>query len=347
LGITIKDIAKLAGVSTSTVSLVLSGKGYVSDTTRLKVQKIIDEYHYRPLRSAQQLASNRTGNIGFIISDLHLSRSEAFYSRVLLGAELEARNQDVYLLLSTVGRQIEIPKEVPRFLESRNVDGIIVAGSVPVELVRYIHERGIPLVLIDFKVPELHVDSVVMDNRAGVQQVVDHLVGQGIERIGFVGGSYYHPSIQERFEGYQLAMERAGLGDIARNPAYRYLEDNETTVEIGAQGVSALLKQIPDLQAVICVNDTTATGCLQQIRRLKKRIPEDIIVVGFDDVNYAAVTHPPLTTVHVPKVQMGVEGIKLLMDRMDKPHQVHQTRLIPVELVVRESSQRGGSHVKS
>ncbi|MCH8012590.1 MAG: LacI family DNA-binding transcriptional regulator [Candidatus Marinimicrobia bacterium] len=179
MGITIKDIAQIAGVSTSTVSLIISGKGYVSGDTREKVRKIIDEYNYRPLRSARQLASNKTGNIGFIISDVHLSRSEAFYSRILLGAEVEA---------------------------------------------------------------------------------------------------------------------------------------------------------------VICVNDTTALGCLQQLREQSRRIPEDIAVIGFDDNYYASVMHPPLSSIYVPKVEMGMAAMKLLKERIENRKQLCQTRVIPVKLVVRESS---------
>jgi LacI family transcriptional regulator len=161
--------------------------------------------------------------------------------------------------------------------------------------------------------------------------------------IYFLGGSSYHPSIQERFEGYQIAMERAGLGEIARDKSYHYLVHDETTAEIGAKGIESIIKNIPTLQAVICVNDTTATGCLQQLRKMKKQIPHDVAVVGFDDNNYAPLSHPPLTTVHVPKIEMGVESVKLLMDRIENPQHVHQTRLMPVELVIRDSTRRRGN----
>lgn len=338
MGITIKDISQIAGVSTSTVSLIISGKGYVSDETREKVQKIIDEYNYRPLRSARQLASNKTGNIGFIISDVHLSRSEAFYSRILLGAELEARNYDAYLLLSTVRAGLEVPRDIPRFLRGRDIDGVIVAGSVPHDLIRYILKENIAAVLIDFKVVNLKIDTVFMDNRSGIHQAVEHLVKQNIRQIGFIGRSNYHLSIRERFEGYQTGMEENGLGDIAINKDYYYLIDDETSTEIGAKGISSVLKSASDLGAVICVNETTALGCLQQLREQRKRIPEDIAVIGFDDNYYASVMHPPLSSIYVPKVEMGMAAIKLLMERIENRKQLCQTRVTQVELVVRESS---------
>lgn len=338
MGITIKDIATIAGVSTSTVSLVMSGKGYVSNKTRQKVQNVIDEYNYRPLRAARQLANNRTGNLGFIISDVHLARSEAFYSRVLHGAELEARNFDTCLILSSVGMDLEIPGNIPRFLQGRDVDGVIVAGSVPDELIRYLQNENIPLVLIDYRVPDLKIDTVFMDNRSGLFLVIKHLVSQKMKKIAFVGGSNKHPSIKERFEGYQIAMEQAGLGHISRNKKYRYFIESETNMEVGIKGISEILKKIPDIEAVVCVNDTTATGCLQQLRKMKKRIPKDIAVVGFDNNNYASLTHPPLTSVQVPKIELGVEAIRLLISRIENPQQIHQTRIIPVDLIIRESS---------
>ncbi|MEE9189708.1 MAG: LacI family DNA-binding transcriptional regulator [Candidatus Neomarinimicrobiota bacterium] len=334
MGITIKEIAKLAGVSTSTVSLVLSEKGYVSDTTQRKVQKIIDEYNYRPSGAARQLASNQTGNIGFIISDVHLSRSEAFYTRILLGSELEARNYDANIILSSVGQEYKLP----RFLKEKNVDGIIIAGSVSDELIPFLKEDGCPVVLIDFDVDGMALDKVAMDNRRGVQMAVEHLLEQKISKIGFVGGSYYHPSIRERFEGYQIAMDRGGNGDIAHNKKYRYLTEDETSTDIGEKGTAEILKAVPDLEAIICVNDTTAMGCLKYLLKHGIEIPAQMSVVGFDDVNFAAVAHPPLTSVHVPKVEMGMAGVKLLKERIENPDRAFQTRTLPVELVIRESS---------
>jgi len=338
LSITIKDIAKIAGVSTSTVSLVISGKGYISEATRKKVQKVIDDYNYRPLRSARQLASNRTGNIGFIISDVHLSRSEAFYSRIMLGAELEARNFDAYILLSTVPVEIEVPENIPRFLKGRDVDGVIIAGSVSNDLLDYIQKEKIPAVLVDFSTPNRVTDSVLIDNRFGISLIVEHLVAAGLEHIGFVGGSFYHPSIKERFEGYQTSMDRLGFGKIARDSKYHYIVEEETTTDIGASGAAQLQKKAKNLQAIICVNDTTAIGCMKQIITSGKNVPDDIAVVGFDDVNYAALTNPPLTTIHVPKIEMGMEAIKLLMDRIEHPDRITQTQLIPVRLEERSST---------
>ena len=340
MGITIKDIAKMAGVSTSTVSLVISEKGYVSDRTKKKVQNIIDDLNYRPLRTARQLASNRTGNIGFIISDDHLTRSEAFYSRILLGAELEARNYDTYLILSSVGTEMEIPDKMPRFLRGRDVDGVIIAGSISTDLIKYLQKENIPMVMIDYSLPDFKTDSVFMDNRSGMRQIIDHLLGQNIRQIGFIGGSSHHPSIRERFEAYQTFMDNAGLGHISRNNHYHYLVKNEISTETGAEGIRNILKKVPGLEAVIGANDTTAIGCIQELSKMKKKVPGEIAVIGFDNNYYSSITNPPLTTVQVPKIELGVEAVRLLMRRIDNPNQIHQTHVIPVDLVVRKSSKR-------
>ncbi len=338
MGITIKDIAEIAGVSTSTVSLVISGKGYVSEKTKEKINSVISDYNYRPLRSARQLATGRTGSIGFIISDVHLTRSEAFYTRVLLGAELEARNYNSHLILSSVRTDLKDSKDMPRFLHGRDVDGVIIAGSVPDDLVRHIIKENIPLVLIDYLCQDQDIDTVIMDNRSGAKKSVKHLVEQDYKHIGYITGSYYHPSIKERFEGYQIEMERHGLGRIGRDEKYHVLIDPESTIGNGREALKKLLKTAPNLEAVVCGNDTAAMGCIQELKAQNMRIPEDVAVIGFDNNSYAPTTNPPLSSVHVPKIELGVEAVKLLMDRIENPTKIFQTILIPVNLIVRHSS---------
>jgi LacI family transcriptional regulator len=181
--ITIKDIARIAGVSVSTVSLVLSGGGYVSDATRKKVEQVIAKYNYHPRQSARRLRSNMTGNIGFIISDLHLFGNEHFYTRVLLGAELEARKRDYYILLNTIGQSFSPADDIPRFIKSRDVDGIIIAGGVPHALIEYVHELKFPYVLVDYQHPTIPSNLVQIENYGGAYNAVKHLIDLGYRRI--------------------------------------------------------------------------------------------------------------------------------------------------------------------
>ncbi len=337
---TIKDIAKLAGVSVSTVSLVLSNRGYVSAKTRRKVERIIAKYNYHPRQTARNLASGRTGNIGFIIADFHLSGNEFFYSRVLLGAELEARKKDYYILVTTVGDSFEPPQDTPRFLKGRDVDGVIIAGSVPEELVTYIHPLNIPYVLVDYKHSAIDSNLVRIENHDGACQAVEHLLHHGYRRIAFVGGSCRHASIQERFRGYQDALYHAGLSEVAQDESLHFLVPEETTGLIGAQGISALLDRAVQFDAVVCANDTTALGCLNALQERGLDVPGDIAVIGFDDIHYATETKPALTTVHVPKLELGVQAVRLLFECLENPGGGLYHRSIGTELMVRESTSR-------
>jgi DNA-binding LacI/PurR family transcriptional regulator len=336
--ITIKDVALEAGVSVSTVSLVLSGKGYVSNTTRAKVEKVIEKHNYLPRQSARRLPSKSTGNIGFIVSDLHLYGNEVFYSRVLLGAELEARKKDYYVLLSTIGQSFVPAKDTPRFIRSHDVDGIIITGGVPPELIEYVHELKIPYVLVDFSHPLISSNQVLIENYGGAYQAVRHLIEHGYKRIAFVGGSFYHSSIQERFQGYQAALNDAGLSAISKDQALHILVDEETSDQIGYSGISDMMDQAISFDAVVCANDTTAIGCLQALQQRSLDVPGDVALVGFDDITHAIETKPTLTTIHVPKLEMGQQAMRLIFDLLNHPKMGHQTRMIHTELVVREST---------
>ncbi len=338
--ITIKDIARIAGVAASTVSLVLSSRGYVSAKTREKVEKVIAEHHYHPKQSARHLATGRTGNIGFIISDIHLSGTEFFYSRVLLGAELEARKKDYYILVTTVGDSFEPPKDTPRFLKGGDVDGVIIAGSVPEELVTYIHPLDIPYVLVDYKHPTIDSNLVQIENHYGASQAVEHLLHHGYRRIAFVGGSCRHGSIQERFRGYQSALYHAGLSEVAQDESLHFLVTEETTGLIGARGINALLDRSIKFDAVVCANDTTALGCLNALQKRGLDVPGDVAVIGFDDTRYAVETKPTLTTVHVPKLEMGVQAVRLLFECLEHPDGGRYHRSIDTVLMVRGSTNR-------
>lgn len=336
--ITIKDIARLAGVSVSTVSLVLSKQGYVSNKTRAKVEKVITKYNYHPRQTARHLPSGGTGNIGFIISDFHLSGTEFFYSRVLLGVELEARKKDYYILVTTVGNSFNPLKDTPRFLKSRDVDAIILAGTVPNDLVTYVHKLKIPYVIVDYKPPKIKSNLILIENHGGAYQAVRHLIDHGYKRIAFVGGSFYHSSIKERFQGYCAGLKEGGLNQVAKDKSLHFLVEEETSSQIGFSGICSLLDQSVNFDAVVCANDTTAIGCLRALQEREIRVPHDIAVIGFDDIMYAAETMPGLTTVHVPKLEMGIQAVRLLFDYIEHPQSGLQTRIINTDLHIREST---------
>lgn len=336
--ITIKDIAKKANVSTSTVSLVLNNKGYVSPETSERIQNIINDLNYKPLHSARKLATRKTGNIGYIIWENHFSEVEMFYSQIFLGMEYAARESDYYILLTTVKDDFNPKTDLPRFLKYNDVDGVVLAGRVPHSLVEYLDKQRMPFVLVDYGIPGKIYNSVLIDNYNGAFNAVESLIQSGRKRIAFVGGTFSHPSIKERFRGYKEVLESYNLISDGHLKKYTHLEDAETSREIGEKGVSILLteKLLPD--AIFCCNDTTALGALTEIQRKKLKVPQDIAIVGFDDIPTAAFNLPKLSTVRVPKLLLGKEAFKLLNDVIDNPRLPAQTRLISTEFIKRESS---------
>ncbi|MFH1212988.1 MAG: LacI family DNA-binding transcriptional regulator [Candidatus Neomarinimicrobiota bacterium] len=335
---TIKDIAKKTGVSISTVSLVLNNKGYVKPETRQKVLDAIEEMNYKPSRSARKLATRKSGNIGYIIWESHFYEVEMFYSQVFLGMEYAARKSDSYILLTTVKEEFDPKKDLPRFLKYNDVDGVALAGRVPHALVDYLHNQRIPFVMIDYTIPGRKLNYVQIDNYNGAYGAVQHFIEIGRKRIAFLGGTFFHSSIKERYRGYKDCIEANKVMSNELITKYTYVEDVETSPIIGEKGIKNLLSLDPKPDAVFCCNDTTAMGVLKEIQKRGLKIPEDIAIIGFDDIPNSAFCTPRLTTVRVPKLVLGKEAFNLLNELIENPMEPPQTRIITTTLMKREST---------
>lgn len=336
--ITIKDIAEKAGVSASTVSLVLNNKGYVAEETRNKIQKVIEDMDYRPLHSARKLATRLTDNIGYIVWEDHFSEVEAFYSQIFLGMEYATRDSDQYILLTTVKEEFDPKTDLPRFLKYNDVDGVALAGRVPHSLIDYLSKKNIPFVLIDYGLSGRTCNSIVIDNYTGGYKATQHLVDKGRKKISYVGGSFIHPSIKERYRGYQDVIRENGLDTEDYFDKYTYLKKEETLPGIGKEGVRKLFNGKDHPDAIFCCNDTTALGVTSELKNIGKEIPKEVAVVGFDDIPPASLSQPSLSTVRVPKLTIGKESYKLLQELIQNPQATSQTRTISVEFIERDSS---------
>ena len=184
--ITIKDVAKKANVSTATVSLVIHKHKRITETTRKKVLKTIDELDYRPSKVARGLVLQQTHNIGFLLTSDHFLRTEPFYTHIFLGAEFEARDHEYYVLLNTIPEQYNEKDCIPRFVKEKNVDGIIIAGKVPGQVIECLEASGIPLVFADYYPEQGNYSTVLIDNTRGGELVANHFIGLGHEKIGFI-----------------------------------------------------------------------------------------------------------------------------------------------------------------
>lgn len=308
---TISDVAAQAGVSISTVSLVMNGKGAVATSTRQRVRTVAERLGYTPSRSARGLAAGRTGNVGFVLREDHFRRSEPFYTRVFLGAEFEARRRGLYVLLATIPDAFEAALHTPRFLNEHSVDGVVVAGGVDDAFLSVLERSRIPFVLADYAWPG--ATSVELDNEGGAALVAAHLTERGHRAIGFVGADPHHPSLRARESGFAAALAAAGHPlDSARVA----VGDGSSDRRSGADLAGRLLDRPDRPTAVFCANDALALGFVEAAHARGLHVPGDVAVVGFDDVEAAAVATPPLTTVRVFKEQLGEVALGLLAEQV-------------------------------
>ncbi|MCR4438344.1 MAG: LacI family DNA-binding transcriptional regulator [bacterium] len=331
---TIKDVARRAGVAVSTVSLVVNRKGKVSAETRERVLRAVAELNYHPHRSARGLVTQRSGNLGFILTDDHFSRAEPFYTKVFLGTEFEARGHDYYILLTTVEQRFR-REGVPRFLLERDVDGVIFAGKVPSRLVEYVKQQGLPIVLVDYYPPRGDYSCVLIDNVGGAQLAVSHLVHKGHRRIAFVGGDLEHPSIHERFLGYREALTQAGIEVL---DALVVTDQPYTGTTDGYEAAKELLDRGQPFTALFAANDAMAVGALRLMQEGGIKVPNDVAIVGFDDVEAAITTQPTLTTVRVPKEELGAIAVRRLVEQINHNDRAISRTIVPTTLVLRESA---------
>ncbi len=335
MSITIKDVAKKANVSVATVSLVVNNHKRISKQTKTKVNKAIKELNYYPSRAARGLVSKNTGNIGFILTEDHFLRSEPFYTRIFLGSEFEARQNEHYILLTTIPSDFTNEDRLPRFVLERNVSGIIIAGKVPNELIAKLEKFDLPVAFVDYLPLNKKYPVVMIDNISGGMLATQHLINIGHKKIGFIAGDIDHPSISNRFLGYKMALENA---HIKYDPNYYVTDETYPARENGYNAAKKLLKKNKNITAIFASNDAMAIGVMQYLKEKNLKVPDDISLIGFDDVEADLSLDPPLTTVKVPKIEMGIEAMRLMTDILKNKTKSPKKVLVPVELVIRKST---------
>ena len=333
--LTIKDVAKRANVSIATVSLVINNNDRISKATRTKVLNAIKELNYYPSKSAQSLVNKKTGNLGFILTDDHFLRTEPFYTRIFLGTEFEAKRNEYYVLLATVKTDYNEGEQIPRFVLEGSVDGIIIAGKIPTELLSELLKFKIPLVCVDFYRNDIDYPVVLIDNIQGGVLATEHLLKLNHKNIAFLGGDINHPSIADRLIGYKSALQNAGIkineNMIATNSPYPNRQN-------GYDSTQVLFERNKDVTAIFACNDAMAIGAMQYLKDNNISVPGEISLVGFDDVEANLLLDPPLTTIRVPKIDLGVEAVKYLIEIINKKNSTTKKIIVPVELIIRNST---------
>lgn len=331
---TIKDIAKAAGVSVTTVSRALNGYADVSEKTRRKVEKIAAELDYSPNTLARSLVMNRSQTIGLLVSDFSTGMvKDNFMVEVLAGLNKYVAQTDYDLILFNADSTKQREKTYSQLCRERKVDGVILQGiKTDDPYLREVVESDIPCVLIDIPIESSTVGYVTTDNVLGAKKAVAHLVEQGHTNIAMMNGHNLAFVSQKRLQGYMEALKEANLSvnwDWIVNGAFE--EKRAETV------ATALLTATPDITAIFCASDLMALGVIAAAKKLGRHIPDDLSVVGYDDILLASYATPKLTTIAQNKVEMGYQAANLLISMLEGTDESHVIS-IDTELIVREST---------
>jgi LacI family transcriptional regulator len=334
--VTMEDIARQSGVSLATVSLALRDKPGINEETRQRVIEAARTLGYRR-RPINDGATTALQQVGVIIRARagDLPQTNQFYAPVLSGIDADCRRQQINLLYATMPvDEDNHPQELPRMLLEDDLDGLLLVGAfVDATIARLMQRRATPTVLVDAYSAENGYDSVVSDNFRGAYQAVAYLIRQGHRRIGVVGSQLNaYPSIAERRRGYLQALLDHDISDP-------YFADSHLTREEAAAAAAGLLRRAPSVTALFCCNDETAVGAMQAAQALGRRLPDDLSVVGFDDIDLAAHVVPALTTMQVDKVSMGRLAVQLLAYRVAHPSASGMTTVLRPTLIERQSVQ--------
>ena len=331
---TIRDVARLAGVSVATVSRVVNGSDRVSPKTRQRVREVAGELDYWPNEAARSLTTRQTSALGVLLPDVY----GEFFSEVIRGMDREARKSQHHLLLSSSHADSETILSAARSMRGR-IDGLILMTpeDAALEPLGRIAER-LPVVLLNPRNLSTGVSSVSIDNHGGALRATRHLIDLGHKRIATVKGPKGNVDAEERLRGFRLALDSAGL-----ESAGEY--EGAFTEPSGYRVALKILQEMHRPTAIFAANDSMAVGMLSAFGGHGVRVPEDIALTGFDDVAMARFVRPSLTTVRVDASKMGARAVQLLLAAIRDPEGSEpRSEITPAELVIRRSC---GSHPSS
>jgi len=324
---TLAHVAALAGVSPATASRVLTGSAKVSPTARQQVRDAVDRLGYVRQRAARA-DDRRPRSVAAVVCEPNARLfADPFYSRVLAGASTALEARDVLMLLAAGER----PAALQRYLSSGHIDGVLLIycrSSHP--LVATLPAMGIPVTLVGRPLVTSSLSHVDADNRDGARMAIDHLVKKGRRRIATIAGPPDVSPGVDRLAGYREALINHGLepGPIAYG---------DFTRPAGIHAMCRLLDHRPNLDAVFCASDLMAVGALHALRQSGRRVPDDVAVIGFDDLPLASFTQPTLTTVHQPVEEMGAVAARRLLALVDGK-ETGPSPILPTSLVIRQSA---------
>lgn len=336
--VTMKKIAERLNLSINAVSLALNDRAGVSEETRRLVMNAAEEMGYLD-QSKRYTAAYSNKNICILLEN-RFFKDMQFYGRILLGVEEAAKKAGYDLFINS----FENSHEIPSCVEQQKVSGIIVVGKIAEGFLKKLKRCAIPILLLDHESLETPTDCVITNNISGAYKLTTYLLDKGFSRIGFLGDLDYTPSVKERFWGYQEAMQQRcrfpsfeeGIAYIMRYSILAGLE--EAVIHQDTSALAACYQSLAQQpEALLCSNDKMAILMCKALSQCGLRVPEDISVVGFDDIELSNMVNPRITTMRVDKLLMGKTAMERLLSCMDKPKERVEKLVLDVQLVERDS----------
>ncbi len=329
--VTLKDIAERAGVTSATVSMVINNKPNISENTRKKVLKIAKELNYYPNVIARGLATKKSNSIGVIVPNL----ASSFVVRVLQG--IKSTNRDIEYtvqLFDTVGQKETETQLFQRLARERRIDGVIlISSTVTDEELNVFGEESVPSIVVARHCE--YLDSVYVNNELGATDATDYLIGKGHTRIACVITEKNGVPTKERLEGYRKSLGQHG---IAFREELVFAVDDDT-MSNGIEVFHRIHELEPKVTAVfVPAGDMVAIGLIKEAKKKGVKVPDELAVVGFDDIPAAEVVEPSLTTVRQPKLEMGDYAINMIVDKIEGREAGVKHKELPTKFIIRESA---------
>lgn len=308
--ITIKDIARAADVSHSTVSRVMNGSSLISDETARRVRQTANQLGYLPSAAARTLKTNHSRALGVIIRNV----DDPFFSEILQGIEEVAQASGYSLFMAASQRSSDREQAIVQAMVERRVEGVVICSTpVSPEQSRQFASFGVPIVVINNQAAEEYRYAIYHDDVDGSRQVTRHLIDLGHTKIAYLGNAHAGRSTQDRLTGFVYELDAAGIAC----PASYIHQVPGGRPENGSAGSAYFLGLSPRPTALVCYNDMMAIGVLRELNTAGIRVPEQMSITGFDNILFAAYTNPPLTTFDQPKRSIGAEAARLVLGLLD------------------------------
>jgi len=327
--ITLKMVAERAGVSVNTASRAINNKSDINEETKKRVLKVAQELGYVRNATAVALRTKKTGTLGVVIAD----NRNPFYAEVLNGIEEAAREKNYHIILANTQRDYQKEEEAINLLLAKRVDGLLIT---PVQDrnddIKKLIEANIPFVIVGRDFKNIEVDAVYNDEVKGGFLATEYLIKKGHKRVALINGFLHKSPAKGRLEGYKKVLKKYG---IPFDDALVTIGDID--VKDGYERTKQLLEKNLDFTAIFAYNDMMAFGAMQAVKEKGLRIPEDIGLVGYDDILFSSLISPSLSTIRLKKQELGAESVRLLLSRINGNRKKIKKVMLGVELQIRES----------